>query len=227
MRPLRPSVPAWIDPRYALAAGALALLSVALGVLAGLRETFPLDVAVMERVQQIGARYEPVALLFNEYNGVIVVAAGTVGALILLVRRRPDGVLLFALAAALRPSLNALKELVDRPRPSGEFPVLDVVHDSSFPSGHVMTAVVFFGLWFLLASELLPRRFVLPARVASAVVVGLFALSRVWAGVHWPSDTYGALLWASLLLAALMAVRPALARGCERAGAVLRTQRAE
>ena len=223
MRTIRANVPAWIDPRYALAAGGLGLLSLALGVLAGLRETFPLDVVLMERVQQIGSRYQPVALLFNEYNAVIVATAGTLGALILAVRRRPDGVLLFALAAALRPSLNALKELVDRPRPSGEFPVLDMVHDSSFPSGHVMTAVVVFGLWFVLAAELLPRRFVLPARVVSAVAVGLFALSRMWAGVHWPSDTYGALLWASLLLAALMAVRPALVHGCERAGAALRT----
>ena len=129
--------------------------------------------------------------------------------------------MLFVAAVALRPLLNEAKTLVDRPRPAGDFAMLDVVRDSSFPSGHVMTAVVFFGLWFVLASELLPQRWVLPARVAAGTAIGLVALSRMWAGVHWFSDTYGALLWAGVLVALLMALRPSVAFGCARIGAAL------
>jgi undecaprenyl-diphosphatase len=193
-----------------IAAAALALPTVALSLLAAVHETFPLDTAIMPRVQALGSAYEPVAEVFNEYNGYIALAAVVLGAALMLVRRRPDAALLFILAAALRPLLNEFKALVDRPRPTGDFPILDTVNDSSFPSGHVMTAAMFLGLWFILAAEVLPRPLVLPARVFVAVLIALTAFSRIWAGVHWPSDTYGAVLWTALALAVVMAFRPTI-----------------
>ena len=223
---MRVNIPPWIDRRYALAAVALLLPSAALAILASRYDTFPLDIATMTRVQAIGSRYEPVGEVFNEYNWLLALASFTLGTGALLSRGRLDAGLLFLLAAGLRPSLNELKEYVGRPRPSGDFPVLDVVGNSSFPSGHVMTAVTFFGLWFILAGEILPRPLVLPARVVSAAVVLLYAVSRMWAGVHWLSDTYGGVLWASSLLAILMAFRPLLADVCERATDVWRSRRA-
>ena len=221
---MRLTIPAWIDRRYALAAAALLLPSAVLGVLAHRYDTFPLDVAVMARAQALGSGYQPIAEVFNEYNWLITMAAFALGAGTLLLRRRPDAALLFLLAAGLRPYLNQLKEYVGRPRPSGDFPVLDVVGDSSFPSGHVMTAVTFLGLWFILAPEILPRSLVLPARLLTAAMVALYAVSRMWAGVHWLSDTYGGVLWVSSLLAAVMAFRPALTELCQRAAQAWRAQ---
>ncbi len=197
-----------VDRRYVIAAAALVLPTLALSLLAGAHETFPLDTAIMARAQALGSGYEPVAELFNEYNGYVAVIAVVLGVALMLARHRPDAGLLFIVVAALRPLLNELKALVDRPRPSGDFPILDAVNDSSFPSGHVMTAAMFLGLWFILAAELLPRSLVLPARVLIAALIVLTAVSRMWAGVHWPSDTYGALLWAALALAVVMALRP-------------------
>ena len=211
------SVPNWIDQRYALATVALGSASAVMGLLAHRHDTFPLDTKAMEQVQRIGSRYEPIAEVFNEFNWLIAMTAFAVGAIVLLVRRRPDGTLIFILAAGLRPYLNEFKALVDRPRPSGDFPVLDVVGNSSFPSGHVMTAVAYLGLLFILAPQILPRSFVTPARVAAVVVMLLYALSRMWAGVHWLSDTYGAVLWSATLLALLLAFRPALGQVCDRA----------
>ncbi len=94
----------------------------------------------------------------------------------------------------------------------GDFAILDMVRDSSFPSGHVMSATTFLGLWFLLAPELVPERFVRPVRYATAVGIALFATARMWAGVHWLSDTIGGVLWASALIALGVAIRPALVR---------------
>ena len=219
---LRSAAALAVDHRYPIAAAALALPAVALSLLAGTYDTFPLDTAIMARVQALGSGYEPVAELFNEYNGYLAFTTIALGAVLLLVLRRPDAALLFMLAAALRPALTALKALVDRPRPSGDFPILDAVYDSSFPSGHVMTAAMFLGLWFILAAEMLPRSLVLPARVLIVVSIGLTALSRVWAGVHWPSDTFGALLWSALALAVVMACRPATRALCRRAPAAWR-----
>ena len=208
--------PAWIDRRYALLAAALAVPSVARGVLASMYDTFPLDTGAMGRAQAIGSAYEPVADIFNEYNWLIAITAFTAGTVVLLFRRHLDAALIFLAAAGARPYLSELKEFVDRPRPNGDFPVLDVVGDSSFPSGHVMSITVFFGLWFVLAGEMLPRRLVLPARLGSVAIVALTATSRMWAGVHWLSDTYGAVLWAGALLAFVLALRPIVRRICGR-----------
>ncbi len=210
----------WVDRRYALIAGLLAIPSLALAMLARMHDTFPLDRSVSAAARELGAAYEPVARLFNEGDGMIAVGALAVGGGTLIARRQLHIAWLFLLAASIRPLLNMLKTAIDRPRPSGEFPVLDVVYDSSFPSGHVMTAAMVFGLWFVFAPYLLPRRFVLPARVLAALAIALSATSRMWAGVHWFSDTYGSVLWVTTLLVALMALRPAVARVCRRAGAL-------
>ncbi len=217
--------PAWIDRRYALVAAALAVPSVALGVLASIYDTFPLDAAAMDRAQAIGSAYEPVAEVFNEYNWLIAITALTAGTVVLLFRRHLDAALIFLAAAGARPYLNELKDFVDRPRPSGDLLPRDVVGDSSFPSGHVMTAVIYLGMLFIFAREIFPRSLVLPVRVATVGMMMLYALSRMWAGVHWLSDTYGGVLWASTLLAILMALRPGFAEVCDRATDVWRAQR--
>ncbi len=214
-----------VDRRYVIAAAALTLPAVALSLLASAYDTFPLDTATMARVQALGGGYRPVAELFNEYNRYLALSTVALGAALMLVRRRPDGALLFMFAAVLRPLLTALKAAVDRPRPSGDFPILDTVYDSSFPSGHVMTVAVFMGLWFILAAEMLPRSLVLPARVLIAIAIALMALSRIWAGVHWLSDTYGALLWAALTLSVVMASRPVARALADRAAAWRRAGR--
>ena len=68
-----------------------------------------------------------------------------------------------------------------------------------------------------------------PARTAAVVLTALVAIARVWAGVHWPSDAYGALVCSAATLALALAVRPALERigrrGIDLAGEALRTDR--
>lgn len=206
----------WFDDRYALAAVALAAPAAVLGVLASRYETFPLDKRVAAAARDLGPGFEPVATLFNEYQTVATIVAFVVAVVVLALRHQVNAALLFAFAGLLRPSLNVLKATVDRPRPDGDFPMLDIVGDSSFPSGHVMSITVFFGLWFVLAGEMLPRRLVLPARLGSVAIVALTATSRMWAGVHWLSDTYGAVLWAGALLAFVLALRPIARRICAR-----------
>jgi membrane-associated phospholipid phosphatase len=206
----------WIDLGAGRVALALALLGAVLGVLARRFETFPADTWSAARIRSLGPAFEPVARIFNEGDGLIAGAVFAGLSIALVVRHQTNSAILVALAGLLRPILNSAKMLVDRPRPSGDFQPLDVVHDSSFPSGHTMTAVVFFGLLFVLASEIVPPRWVRSVRVGSAVAIGLMALSRVWAGVHWPSDTYGALVWSAALVAFVLAFRPTFLKFCSR-----------
>ena len=202
----------WLDRRGLLVLGALALVSVVLGALASNFETFPLDRTLTPLVRDLGPSFQPIADVPNEGNGFIALGALVLGAGVLFLRRQPEALAMLLTVGAMRPLLEIPKDVVDRPRPSGDFAILDVVRDSSFPSGHVMTATTFIGLWFVLAPELVPERFVRPVRIAAVAIVMLYATARMWAGVHWFSDTIGGVLWAAALLALGVALRPALGR---------------
>ncbi|HMN30850.1 MAG TPA: phosphatase PAP2 family protein [Caldilineaceae bacterium] len=93
-----------------------------------------------------------------------------------------------------------LKLLFARPRPS-IFPPVIIDTSYSFPSGHTMGAVALYGfLAYLLWQH---------KRRVWAVVALLFALliafSRIYLGVHYPSDILGALaisvLWLAMVIA--------------------------
>jgi hypothetical protein len=96
---------------------------------------------------------------------------------------------------------QTLKAAVGRPRPVWPDPV-DSAHYAAFPSGHAMTATVVCGLLLWLLHRYGPGRAVWRTALAVAVVSVLgVGLTRVWLGVHWPSDVVGGWLLGVLLVA--------------------------
>lgn len=209
-----PATDRWIDRGWLTVAAILLVPSALLGLLAANFDSFVLDRPLASAIRRLGDPFEPVAYVLNENQAILAVFAFASAALVLTMRHRVNLALLFVFAGAARPLLSELKGIVDRPRPTGDFPRLDEVFDSSFPSGHVMTVAMFFGLWIVLAPQILPARYVAAARVVSVTVIMLSAVSRIWAGVHWPSDTVGSLLWVGTVLALAMALSPTFRRIC-------------
>jgi undecaprenyl-diphosphatase len=120
---------------------------------------------------------------------------------------------------------SVAKEAFDRPRPD-LVPFGSFVHTASFPSGHsMMAAVVYLTLGVLVARTLPPRRLKVYVLTLAALVTLLVGVSRVYLGVHWPTDVLAGWLagaaWAGLCtlgarwLARRGEVEPA---ACERPG---------
>jgi undecaprenyl-diphosphatase len=112
-----------------------------------------------------------------------------------------------ALATGLQQSLKAA---VDRARPVWPDPV-DSAHYAAFPSGHAMTATVVLGLLLWLMHCHGVGRVLWRTAVTLAVVsVAGVGLTRVWLGVHWPSDVLGGWLLGAAVVALAVAAHQRL-----------------
>jgi membrane-associated phospholipid phosphatase len=107
----------------------------------------------------------------------------------------------------LSSSLNALaKEWAGQPRPFQYDPVVQKLWHAGgggFPSGHTQSAVV---IWGYLASQ--SRRVWL--WVAAGVLVVLIPLSRVYLGVHFPTDLLGGYVIGAGLLVLYLRFEPGI-----------------
>lgn len=127
---------------------------------------------------------------FSAIGGTAVqtlIEIGVVVYFILARRYRSAGFMLAVIISGLALSM-ALKAGFNRPRPDL------VVHHSyvftkSFPSGHsMMSAITFLTCGVLFASSQSERRMQGFAFISAVFLTVLVGVSRVYLGVHWPSD---------------------------------------
>ena len=178
--------------RLLLLSGALASLAgyVALAVLAAHQQFFAIDYGTRTwiRVLRKEAPYLPWAIVteLGSTLGVLLLIAA--GMLFLLWRGQRRWALALPVLMAGAGALTTLgKWTIHRARPD-ESPW-------GFPSGHVLSLVVFFGLmiWLVATASRRRRRWRLLASALCVVTVSLVAFSRLYLDRHWLSDLAGGL----------------------------------
>ena len=180
----------------------LVFIGVAVGVQTGYLDGF--DDAVRYRVYSIRSEKLTMFWKFITHSGdrEIVIMLGIV---LLLVKslRNKYGVK-FAIAALSSTAIyQGMKYIFQRPRPDI---ALRLIEESgySFPSGHSMNCLVSYGiLAYLLLRYCENRKLAKLLSVGLGLIVILIGLSRVYVGVHFPTDVIGG--W-SLGIAVLVAM---------------------
>jgi len=183
---------------------------VALSVAAHVFAVFPFDLKVTNELQEednpiFKGVMDWVSFLGNGWIPIILVG---VVASIGVIRKKwlEAGFIVATLSSVLLAS--SLKVLVGRPRPpSFSLNPADfflAFNQYSFPSGHVLFFVIFFGFLAFLSWLHLTAWMRLITIAACGALIVLIAPSRIYIGAHWASDVIGSYIIGTLWLIILI-----------------------
>lgn len=194
------------------AAGTWAFVEVAEHVRSGRTQAF--DDAV---IRWMGAHHS--ATLDNIMIEITALGTGTVvlmivviaGLFLVLTQHKFSAILLLISTFGGIVLNGVLKLGFNRPRPAIFVPEVHAV-SSSFPSGHAMSSAIVYGTVAYLAARLHKRMW---ARwlvmTAAFIVIALICISRMYLGVHYPSDVVAGVAigfaWAGFCMATLEAIQ--------------------
>lgn len=170
------------------------------------------DAAVTTKILQIPRSFDPfflsVTVLGDPIMTVLIGAAVALWGLALHAGRMVAAGLAVPLTLILG---YGMKITFERARPTGLHEYSARLDTFSFPSGHSSGSAIAYGLLAYLAFQLLPAPWNIVACVILGVIPVLVGVSRIYLGVHYPSDVLaGWLLGLAVLLLVIFAVQPVL-----------------
>jgi undecaprenyl-diphosphatase len=164
-------------------------------------ETHAFDEAIILSMRSGSDPSDPVGPRWVEELGRDMTALGGVGVLtlltlsvagFLLLHRKKRTALLVIAAVGIGVLMSTMMKIgFDRPRPD-LVPHQTVVYTASFPSGHSMlSAVTYLTLGALLARIHRLRRVKIYLLGLALMITMAVGVSRIYLGVHWPTDVLG------------------------------------
>ena len=127
------------------------------------------------------------------------------GAVFLIRKRFAAGAILLAGVGLGALANRILKSTIGRPRPTDDLiEVLIEYPNLSFPSGHVVFFVQFFGFLLYLAARSSKGWQHSTIMILICWPIALVGISRVYLGAHWPSDVLGGYLVGGIALGLML-----------------------
>lgn len=214
-----------LNRKFVLAFVPLLAFAVVLSYAASIFPVLPLDLKSYLEVREEASPFFDKLMQGVSYLGEASMAAGlTVIAVVTFALRRQWLEAIFMLATTSNILLTfGLKELIHRARPfpmpvnAGGF--IQNINQYSYPSGHVLFFVVFFGFFAYLAWMNFAGRVRTVIIVTCAILIVLIGPSRIYLGAHWASDVLGGYvigtIWLFILILAYQwAMRQNTQRSC-------------
>lgn len=200
------------EPRISLLSAGIGFATVA-SLLTAIVMYFPqssLDVWTINRIQELDAPYlhSAIVAVSTLTSSIWAIAIWAIALIAFSVSRK----WLPALAMLVMPIGGVINQvigelIVGRTRPDSTVVMRTVpdIQAASFPSGHVMGAVMLYGLVFFLARRLQHTLLRVTVQTFAVVIIASVGFARIWEGAHWPSDVLGAYAWGGLFLVVLFA----------------------
>ncbi len=167
-----------------------------------------IDVTITRDFQTNQSPWLRYTMLAASYIGnVMALSAGLVvlaAILFWILDLRLEAIMVVVVSATSDILNSLIKLIVARPRPSASLvEIIQAAGGNSFPSGHVMSYVAFWGLLFSFGIILFRGKhwWRTALLIISALFFVLVGPSRIYLGDHWASDVLGAYLIGGIWLA--------------------------
>ena len=133
--------------------------------------------------------------IFGDKGGIIV--AVLLALVLFLLFKQKEATIWFAATVVLSLALNTvIKVIIGRERPDiHRLAAFANEAGKSFPSGHSIFATIIFGsIFFICLGKLKNRSSKILLGILCIILIALIMFSRIFVGVHYPSDTIGGVL---------------------------------
>lgn len=134
----------------------------------------------------------PIAKFITNFGGAIFLIVLTI-TLILLIKNKKIGFSIFLNLASVTILNQLLKRILQRPRPT-EFRIVEE-SGYSFPSGHSMVSMAFYGYLIYLIYKYVENKYIKWISIIMlSILICSIGVSRIYLGVHYTSDVLGGFL---------------------------------
>ncbi len=134
----------------------------------------------------------PIAKFITNFGGAIFLAVLTI-VLFILIKNKKIGISIFSNLVIITALNQLLKNILHRPRPT-EYRIIEET-GYSFPSGHSMISMAFYGYLIYLIYKYVKNKYVKWISMALlSLLICSIGISRIYLGVHYTSDVLGGFL---------------------------------
>ena len=134
----------------------------------------------------------PIAKFITNFGGAIFLIALTI-VLLVLIKNKKIGISIFSNLVIVTILNQLLKAILQRPRPT-EYRIVEET-GYSFPSGHSMVSMAFYGYLIYLIYKYVKNKYIKWISILLlSILLCSIVISRIYLGVHYTSDVLGGFL---------------------------------